>query len=298
MRRALTPAEDAASRCHEAPARVDAERTRVSVLDHHLGGIMLGLDRVGGFLEAIAALEPKKIKSDKFQYPKSLSDPDWDGSISINTYTDYSALYGPFTVHKYREWDSGTDIYATDADTGKDLMGYIVQCMRASGATGVSCSTRSTTTAGARTSASAKWTRSRPTTRVPCPSWQVLSRKWRGCTRRRGGTRNIARDYGDGAVGSYGCGRRGRVRETRVAEIGSQARLIVATCVKFTPGVGDSTSLSGTKIDFRHKGHVALTASHWSTQSAWKTASTVGLSTDHFLPISRCTRGSTALALQ
>ena len=95
---------------------------------------MLGLDRVGGFLEAIAALEPKKIKSDKFQYPKSLSDPDWDGSISINTYTDYSTLYGPFTVHTYHEeWDSGTDIYATDAETGKDLMTYIVQCMRASG---------------------------------------------------------------------------------------------------------------------------------------------------------------------
>jgi len=111
-----------------------AERTRVTVHDHHLGGIMLGLDRVGGFLEAIAALEPKEIKSDKFQYPKSLSDPDWDGSISINTYTDYSTLYGPFTVHTYHEeWNSGTDIYATDADTGKDLMGYIVQCMRASG---------------------------------------------------------------------------------------------------------------------------------------------------------------------
>ena len=95
---------------------------------------MLGLDRVGGFLEAIAALEPKKIKSDKFQYPKSLSDPDWDGSISINTYTDYRTLYGPFTIHKYHEeWESGTSIYATDAETGKDLMGYIVQCMRASG---------------------------------------------------------------------------------------------------------------------------------------------------------------------
>merc|ERR1711977_287335 len=113
-----------------------AERTRVSVLDHHLGGIMLGFSRMdrGDFLEAIAALEPKKIKSDKFQYPKSFSDPDWDGSISMNTYTDYSTLYGPFTVHTYREeWDSGTDIYATDAETGKDLMTYIVQCMRASG---------------------------------------------------------------------------------------------------------------------------------------------------------------------
>ena len=95
---------------------------------------MLGLDRVGGFLEAIAALEPQKIKSDKFQYPKSLSDPDWDGSISINTYTDYDTKHGPFTVHTYREeWDSGTDIYATDAETGKGLMTYIVQCMRASG---------------------------------------------------------------------------------------------------------------------------------------------------------------------
>merc|ERR1719482_315484 len=114
--------------------RLASAPTRVSVRDHHLGGIMLGLDRVGGFLEAIAALEPKKIKSDKFQYPKTMSDPDWDGSISINTYTDYRTLYGPFTVHTYREeWDSGTDIYATDAETGKDLMTYIVQCMRASG---------------------------------------------------------------------------------------------------------------------------------------------------------------------
>ena len=95
---------------------------------------MLGLDRVGGFLEAIAALEPKKIKSDKFQYPKTMSDPDWDGSISINTYTDYDTKHGPFTIHKYHEeWESGTSVYATDADTGKDLMGYIVQCMRASG---------------------------------------------------------------------------------------------------------------------------------------------------------------------
>ena len=119
---------------HRGATSLASTPTHVTVHDHHLGGIMLGLDRVGGFLEAIAALEPKKIKSDKFQYPKSLSDPDWDGSISINTYTDYSTLYGPFTVHSYREeWDSGTDIYATDADTGKDLMGYIVQCMRASG---------------------------------------------------------------------------------------------------------------------------------------------------------------------
>merc|ERR1712093_77675 len=127
---ALTPARTP----RRGATRLASTPTRVSVLDHHLGGIMLGLDRVGGFLEAIAALEPKKIKSDKFQYPKSLGDPDWDGSISINTYTDYSTLYGPFTVHTYHEeWDRGTDIYATDAETGKDLMGYIVQCMRASG---------------------------------------------------------------------------------------------------------------------------------------------------------------------
>ena len=89
---------------------------------------------VGDFLDAIAPLEPKRIKSDKFQYPKTMSDPDWDGSISLNTYTDYSTLYGPFTVHSYHEeWDKGTSIYATEADTGKDLMGKIVEAMRASG---------------------------------------------------------------------------------------------------------------------------------------------------------------------
>ena len=91
--------------------------------------------RVGDFLEAIAALEPKKIKSDRFGTPP-LGTPgfDWDGSISINTYTDYRTLYGPFTIHKYHEeWESGTSVYATDADTGKDLMGKIVECMRASG---------------------------------------------------------------------------------------------------------------------------------------------------------------------
>merc|ERR1711924_187623 len=102
-----------------------ADRTRVSVRDHHLGGIMLGLDRANG---------ARSVASDRFQYPKSLSDPDWDGSISINTYTDYDTKYGPFTIHKYHEeWESGTDIYATDADTGKDLMGRIVEAMRASG---------------------------------------------------------------------------------------------------------------------------------------------------------------------
>ena len=90
--------------------------------------------KVGDFLEAIAAMEPERVASDTFQYPKSLSDPDWDGSISINTYTDYRTLYGPFTIHKYHEeWESGTSIYATDESNGKELMGKIVECMRASG---------------------------------------------------------------------------------------------------------------------------------------------------------------------
>merc|ERR1719321_2659254 len=132
---ALTPAGPR-PRPQRGATRLASTRTDVRVLDHHLGGMMLDASnlKVGDFLEAIAALEPKKIKSDKFQYPKSLSNPDWDGSISINTYTTYSTLYGPFTVHTYHEeWDSGTDIYATDAETGKDLMTYIVQCMRASG---------------------------------------------------------------------------------------------------------------------------------------------------------------------
>jgi hypothetical protein len=133
---ALTPAKPRPRTPHRGATRLASTRTDVSVLDHHLGGIMLDASKlkVGDFLEAIAALEPKKIKSDKFQYPKSLSDPDWDGSISMNTYTDYSTLYGPFTVHSYHEeWESGTSVYATDADTGKDLMGRIVECMRASG---------------------------------------------------------------------------------------------------------------------------------------------------------------------
>ena len=116
--------------------RLAATPTDVRVLDHHLGGMMLDAPRldVRDFLDAIAALEPERVASDTFQYPKSLSDPDWDGSISINTYTDYSTLYGPFTVHSYHEeWDSGTSIYATDANTGKDLMGKIIECLRASG---------------------------------------------------------------------------------------------------------------------------------------------------------------------
>ena len=90
---------------------------------------------VGDFLDAIASLEPDRVGSDSFGTPP-LGTPgfDWDGSISINTYTDYSTLYGPFTVHSYREeWDSGTSIYATDESNGKELMGRIVECMRASG---------------------------------------------------------------------------------------------------------------------------------------------------------------------
>ena len=95
---------------------------------------MLGLDRVGDFLEAIASLEPERVGSDNFQYPETLADPDWDGSISVNTYTDYRTPHGPFTVHAYHEeWDSGTHIYATDAASGKELMGKIVEAMRASG---------------------------------------------------------------------------------------------------------------------------------------------------------------------
>merc|ERR1711881_88874 len=117
--------------------RLASTRTDVSVRDHHLGGMMLDAPRldVGDFLEAIASLEPERVGSDSFGTPP-LGTPgfDWDGSISINTYTDYDTKYGPFTIHKYHEeWESGTSIYATDADTGKDLMGYIVQCMRASG---------------------------------------------------------------------------------------------------------------------------------------------------------------------
>ena len=75
--------------------------------------------------------------------PKSIPQPDFSTrrshaprllGRSQRQAGDYSTLYGPFTVHSYHEeWDSGTDIYATDAETGKDLMGYIVQCMRASG---------------------------------------------------------------------------------------------------------------------------------------------------------------------
>ena len=91
--------------------------------------------RVKDFLEAIASLEPERVGSDSFGTPP-LGTPgfDWDGSISINTYTDYLTSYGPFTVHSYHEeWDKGTSIYATDESNGKELMGKIVECMRASG---------------------------------------------------------------------------------------------------------------------------------------------------------------------
>merc|ERR1712093_95768 len=199
---ALTPARTP----RRGATRLASTPTRVSVLDHHLGGIMLGLDRVGGFLEAIAALEPKKIKSDKFQYPKSLSDPDWDGSISINTYTDYSTLYGPFTVHTYREeWHSGTDIYATDAETGKDLMTYIVQCMRASGRyRGELFDTPDDD--GEREDSE----RLREMDEVEA-DYAGLGKFYRG---------NIARDHGDDTydIVYYRYDDGGRVRETRVAK--------------------------------------------------------------------------------
>ena len=131
---ALTPAGQR-PRPHQGATRLASTRTDVTVLDHHLGGMMLDASnlRVKDFLEAIASLEPERIKSDRFGTPP-LGTPGFDGSISINTYTDYSTLYGPFTIHKYHEeWESGTSVYATDADTGKDLMGRIVECMRASG---------------------------------------------------------------------------------------------------------------------------------------------------------------------
>ena len=131
---ALTPAGPRPRTPQQGATRLAS--TSVRVLDHHLGGMMLDASKlkVGDFLDAIAAMEPERVASDTFQYPKSLSDPDWDGSISINTYTDYRTLYGPFTIHKYHEeWDKGTSVYATDEVNGKDLMGRIVECMRASG---------------------------------------------------------------------------------------------------------------------------------------------------------------------
>ena len=90
---------------------------------------------VGDFLDAIASLEPDRVGSDSFGTPP-LGTPgfDWDGSISMNTYTDYDTKHGPFTIHKYHEeWDKGTSVYATDEVNGKDLMGRIVECMRTSG---------------------------------------------------------------------------------------------------------------------------------------------------------------------
>ena len=226
---------------------------------------MLGLDRAGDFLEAIAALEPKKIKSDKFQYPKSLSDPDWDGSISINTYTDYSTLYGPFTVHTYHEeWDSGTDIYATDADTGKDLMGYIVQCMRASGRYRGELF-------DARRRRRARGQRAPPRNgrgrgrlrRVPCPSGDAASTASRRCS--HAGFGLLSRKYCEGPRRRYGhiviygmMTEVGSGRDARRLGLIRQGRLIMSR-VYARPVI--PSSLSGTKIDFLHKGHVALTAS-------------------------------------
>jgi len=135
---ALTPAGPRLRpRPHRGATRLASTRTDVTVLDHHLGGMMLDASnlRVKDFLEAIASLEPERVGSDSFGTPP-LGTPgfDWDGSISINTYTDYSTLYGPFTIHKYHEeWDKGTSVYATDEVNGKDLMGRIVGCMRSSG---------------------------------------------------------------------------------------------------------------------------------------------------------------------
>lgn len=94
---------------------------------------MLSLDRAGDFLEAIAALEPERVGSDTFGN-NPFDGGDWDLGIWVNTYTDYRTPHGPFTVHSYdEESDSGTHIYATDAASGKELMGRIVEAMRASG---------------------------------------------------------------------------------------------------------------------------------------------------------------------
>merc|ERR1712167_297403 len=96
------------------------------------------------------------------------------------------------TVHTYREeWDSGTDIYATDAETGKGLMTYIVQCMRASGRyRGELFGTLDDEVEA---------------------DYAGLGKFYRG---------NIARDRGDGTydIVYYRYDDGGRVRETRVAE--------------------------------------------------------------------------------
>ena len=133
---ALTPA-GLRPRPQRGATRLASTRTDVRVLDHHLGGMMLDTSKlkVGDFLDAIASLEPDRVGSDSFGTPP-LGTPgfDWDGSISMNTYTDYDTKHGPFTIHKYHEeWDSGTSVYAIDAASGKELMDKIVQCMRASG---------------------------------------------------------------------------------------------------------------------------------------------------------------------
>merc|ERR1719321_1284728 len=100
-------------------------------------------------------------------------------------------------------------------------MTYIVQCMRASGATEAPSSI---TTASARTaSASAKWTRSRPTTPGALSESSAASTASRRVPPRRLGKfypGTIARDHGDDTYDLvypwYEDG--ARVRETRVAE--------------------------------------------------------------------------------
>merc|ERR1711881_173553 len=102
-------------------------------------------------------------------------------------------------------------------------MGYNV-CGPRGATEAMSCSARPTTTATARTaSASAKWTRSRPTTPGALSELSAASTASRRVLPRRLGTfyrGNIARDHGDDTydIVYYRYDDGGRVRETRVAK--------------------------------------------------------------------------------
>merc|ERR1711881_189064 len=103
------------------------------------------------------------------------------------------------------EWDIGTDIYATDAETWKDLMTYIVQCMRASGRyRGELFDTPDDD--GEREDSE----RLREMDEVEA-DYAGLGKLYRG---------NIARDHGDDTydIVYYRYDDGGRVRETRVAK--------------------------------------------------------------------------------
>ena len=132
---ALTPAKPWPRTPHRGVARLRRRRRRTrkgpafpsaTITSRN----MLSLDRAGDFLEAIAALEPERVGSDAFGN-NPFDGGDWDLGIWVSTYTDYRTPHGPFTVHSYHEEsDSGTRIYATDAASGKELMGRIVEAMR------------------------------------------------------------------------------------------------------------------------------------------------------------------------